>query len=319
MMAASVYPASLEGVALKKVRKAMDVILHVGAHLSGVSTLASYLNRNRRSMDAHGLKVWTPEVTRKGLFDGLTLKSGLDGVAPRRARGAGRVQLRCAMLERQRVQELLVLEPNMLGSMENNIASERLYPAAGERVARMVHAFGGRVKRVVLGMRALEVYWGGAMAHALQMGADVPSEATMDRLVTQPRSWRKVVQDVACAAPEAEILALPYERLGEQPARVVEYAVSGRFGAPTNFRVSGLSHVPELPELREVLADRGLDPMRLPEGTERWHPFSAFQVDILREIYVEDLAWLRAGADGLAFLIEENGTSTARHAGRFGP
>ena len=114
MMAASVYPASLEGVALKKGRNAMDVILHVGAHLSGVSTLASYLNRNRRPLEAHGLKVWTPEVTRKGLFDGLTLKSGLDGVARRRARGAGRGQLRCAMVERQRVRELLGLEPHRL-------------------------------------------------------------------------------------------------------------------------------------------------------------------------------------------------------------
>ena len=127
----------------------------------------------------------------------------------------------------------------MLGSMENTIARERLYPAAGERVARMVYAFGGRVKRVVFGMRALEDYWGGAMAHALQMGADVPSEATMDRLVTQPRSWRKVVQDVACAAPDAEILVLPYERLGEQPARVRGSA--GRGGGGSAFIEEGLA------------------------------------------------------------------------------
>lgn len=319
MMGAVVYPVSPQGMALKKVRKAMDVILHVGSHLSGVSTLASYLNRNKRPLNSHGLHVWTPEVTRKGLFDGLTLKSGLDGVARRRERGAGRVRLRCSMLERDRVKELLVLEPMMLGTMENNIAEERLYPAAGERVARMVHAFGGRVKRVVLGIRALEDYWGGAMAHALQMGADVPDESAFDRLVTQPRSWRKVVQDVACAAPDAEVLVLPYERLGERPAQIVEYAVSGRFAAPTNFRVSGLSHVPELPVLREVLMDRGLPSASLPTGEDRWHPFSAFQVDILREIYVEDLAWLRAGADGLAFLIEESGGRTARHAERFGP
>ncbi len=318
-MAASVYPASQNGVALKKVRAAMDVILHVGAHLSGVSTLASYLNRNRRPLESRGLAVWTPENTRKGLFDGLTLKSGLDGVARRRARGAGRVQLRCAMLERDRAKELLVLEPNMLGSMENNIASERLYPATGERIARMAHAFGGRLKRVIIGVRALEDYWGGAMAHALRMGAAVPDEATFDRLVTQPRSWRKVVQDVACAAPSAEILVLPYERLGERPAQIVEYAVSGRFHAPTNFRVHGLAQVPELPELREVLMDRGLDTAALPQGADRWHPFSPFQVDILREIYVEDLAWLRAGADGLAYLVEESGGSTARVAGRFGP
>ncbi|WP_144432566.1 hypothetical protein [Shimia marina] len=296
----------------------MDVILHVGSHLSGVSTLASYLNRNRKFLRSRGTAVWTSEITRKGLFDGLTLKSGLDGVDRRRARGAGRVQLRCALLERERAKELLVLDPVMLGSMENNLVSERLYPAAGERVARMVHAFGGRVKRVILGIRALEDYWGGALAHGLQKGATVPCEATLDRLVTQPRSWRKVVMDVACAAPEAEVLVVPFERLGHRPQSILGYAVGGRFAPPTNFRLSGLAQVPKLPELRDVLCDRGETTDVLPQGMDRWHPFGGLQVDILREIYVEDLAWLRAGADGLAYLIEDSAPEQAGMANRFG-
>ncbi|MBO9408443.1 hypothetical protein J7399_13470 [Shimia sp. R9_1] len=318
MMAVSVYPAAHAGMAFSKVRAAMDVILHVGAHLSGVSTLASYLNRNRRSLQARGLAVWTTEHTRKGLFDGVTLRSGLHGVERRRARGAGRVQLRSAMLERDKVKDLMVLEPDMLGSMENNLAAERLYPAAGERVARVVHAFGGRVKRVIIGIRALEDYWGGALAHGLRWGRDLPDEAKLERLVTQPRSWRKVVLDLACAAPDAEILVIPYERLGARPEVVLGYAVSGRFEAPTNFRLNGLAQVPKLPELREILRDRGESPDALPNGMGRWHPFDAFKVDILREIYVEDLAWLRAGADGLAYLIEDSAPERAGSASRFG-
>ncbi|MBO9473598.1 hypothetical protein J7413_08615 [Shimia sp. R10_1] len=318
MMAASVYPAAPAGLAFSKVRAAMDVILHVGAHLSGVSTLASYLNRNRRSLQANGLAVWTTEHTRKGLFDGVTLRSGLHGVERRRARGAGRVRLRAAMLERDKVKDLMVLEPDMLGSLTNNLTSERLYPAAGERVARFVHAFGGRVKRVIIGMRALEDYWGGALAHGLRQGHALPDAAKLERLVTQPRSWRKVVMDLACAAPDAEILVIPYERLGARPEVVLGYAVSGRFEAPTNFRLNGLAQVPKLPELREILQDRRETPDALPNGMGRWHPFDAFKVDILREIYVEDLAWLRAGADGLAYLIEDSTPERAGLASRFG-
>ncbi len=318
MMAVSVYPAASAGMAFSKVRAAMDVILHVGAHLTGVSTLASYLNRNRKPLRARDLAVWTTEDTRKGLFDGVTLKSGLHGVERRRARGAGRVQLRSAMLERAKVKDLLVLEPEMLGSIDANLASERLYPAAGERVARFVHAFGGRVRRVIIGIRALEDYWGGALAHGLKGGRTVPDEAMLERLVTQPRSWRKVVMDVACAAPEADILAMPYERLGSRPETVLGYAVNGRFAAPTNFRLNGLAQVPQLPELREVLRDRGATVETLPEGMGRWHPFDAFKVDILREIYVEDLAWLRAGADGMAYLIEEKAPEQAGTSSRFG-
>lgn len=319
MMMVSQYRTTSWGMVPLQVRTAMDVILHVGGHLTGVSTLASYLNRNRKPLRARGLAVWTPEDTRKGLFDGLTLRSGLDGVARRRMRGAGRVQLRCGLLEKANTKELLVLDPAMLGSMDNNLANISLYPAAGERVARMVHAFGGRVKRVIFGMRALEDYWGGVLAHGVRMGADLPDEAMLDRLVTQPRSWRKVITDVACAAPDAEIFVVPYERLGAQPRDVVEYAVAGRFSAPTNFRISGLSDVPNLVELRDVLRDRGLAVDGLPEGSHRWHPFELYQVDVLRKIYVEDLAWLRAGADGLAYLIEESTPTFAGKAARFGP
>ncbi|WP_353314770.1 hypothetical protein [Shimia sp. NS0008-38b] len=317
-MAASVYPVAPWGWALTKVHAAMDVILHVGSHLSGVSTLSSYLNRNRKPLRSRGVEVWTTDVTRKGLFDGLTLRSGLNGVDMRRARGAGRVQLRCAMLERDKIKELMVLDPVMLGTMENNLAAERLYPAAGERVARMVHAFGGRVKRIIIGIRALEDYWGGALAHGLKKGIGMPDEAMLDRLVTQPRSWRKVVMDVACAAPDTEVVVVPYERLGEQPQTVTGFAIKGRFAPPTNFRLNGLAQVPKLPELREILKDRGEPTEVLPQGMDRWHPFGDLQVDILREIYVEDLAWLRAGADGLGYLIEDSTADRVGQASRFG-
>lgn len=318
MMAASYDTAACWGWAFKKVRAAMDVILHVGTHLSGVSTFASYLTRNRQPLGAQGVAVWTPEMTRKGLFDGLTLPSGLDGVQRRRTRGVGRVRMRTKMLEKQGTKELLVLDPIMLGSMENNLATERLYPAAGERMARMVHAFGGRVKRVILGIRALEDYWGGVLAHGVKGGQTLPDEPVLDRLVTQPRSWRKVVMDVACAAPDAEILVLPYERLGHQPQTVLGYAVGGRFAPPTHVSLSGLAQVPRLPELRDVLRDRGEAVDQLPQGMDRWHPFGALQVDVLREIYVEDLAWLRAGAEGLAYLIEDGAQQQASRARLFG-
>jgi hypothetical protein len=176
--------------------------------------------------------------------------------------------------------------------------------------------------RAGLGMRWFPVVgWaerGGALAHGLKGGRTVPDAAMLERLVTQPRRWRKVVMDVACAAPEADILAMPYERLGSRPETVLGYAVNGRFAAPTNFRLNGLAQVPQLPERREVLRDRGATVETLPEGMGRWHPFDAFKVDILREIYVEDLAWLRAGADGMAYLIEEKAPEQAGTSSRFG-
>ncbi|WP_270729331.1 hypothetical protein [Shimia sp. Alg240-R146] len=291
--------------AFDKVHGNMDVILHVGAHLTGVSSLTYYLERNRRKLRDHGLALWTVSDTRKGLFDGLTLRSGLHGVERRRMRGAGRVRLRCAALEKARAKELLVCDPGILGGVSDNVATERLYPAAGERGARMAHAFEGRVKRVFVNIRALEDYWAAALAHAVTNGFPLPLQSELDRLVTQPRSWRRVITDLAAAMPGAEILVAPFERVGERPDDVVEFAVAGRFGAPANLRVGMGPQIPQLNALREVLLDRYEDEEDLPDGSGRWQPFNAVQIETLREIYAADLKWLRSGADGLAYLIEE--------------
>ncbi|TCL08896.1 hypothetical protein BXY66_0937 [Shimia isoporae] len=305
MHVSDIRPVTPALAASEGVHGNMDVILHVGAHMTGVTSLTYYLDRNRRALRNRGLALWTMTDTRKGLFDGLTLRSGLYGVERRRMRGAGRVRLRCASLERARAKELLVCDPGMLGGVCDNVATERLYPAAGERLARMAHAFDGRVKRVIINIRALEDYWAAALAHAVQNGFPLPLQSELDRLVTQPRSWRRVITDIAAAAPEADILVAPFERIGEKPDDVVEFAVQGRFDAPTPLRVGITPQVPHLDALREALLDRFEDEESLPEGNGRWQPFNSVQVETLRAIYASDLAWLRSGAEGLAYLIEE--------------
>jgi hypothetical protein len=45
--------------------------------------------------------------------------------------------------------------------------------------------------------------------------------------------------------------------------------------------------------------------MLLPAGDGRWHPFTAAQRASLRERYADDLMWLAAGADGLAWLMDD--------------
>ncbi|MEO9463841.1 hypothetical protein [Shimia sp.] len=305
MMAVQTYLAARGRAVLDKGRAAVDVILHVGAHRTGLTSFCAYLAGQRAHLRAHDTEVWTPRDTRHGLMDGLFLASGRSGVARRRARGAGRVALRVAGLQRREVSDLLVIEPNMLGSLGDNVRRQRLYPATGERMARMSHAFGGQVRRVILTVRSLEDFWTSSLSWAVPQGARVPNAGALDRLVTQPRSWRDVITDLACAVPGADILVAPYERLGGRNHDIVEYAVAGRFSMPRNGEEIVLKEAPALGELRQVLRDRGQTDLGLPDGWGRWRPFDAVQSATLREIYADDMHWLRAGADGLAFLIEE--------------
>ena len=65
--------------------------------------------------------------------------------------------------------------------------------------------------------------------------------------------------------------------------------------------------------------DRGQDCADLPASEEPWQPFDPAQRAALRETYADDLFWLRAGADGLARLVEEPGTDMAELQPPAGP
>ena len=87
--------------------------------------------------------------------------------------------------------------------------------------------------------------------------------------------------------------------------------MTGLRDAPYDHAREWMNSFPRLPQLRQVLRDRGLSPERLPNGEGRWTPFASEQSAALQEIYQDNLFWLGDGADGLANLIEETGSATA--------
>ena len=294
-----------------KAQALMDVILHLGAHRTASTSFQYYMRGHAQALGARNLAFWGPLRTRKGLFDGLTLPSGKFGVEKRRQRGVGRVRLALHRAKARGTRHLIVSDENMIGTVRENLSSERLYPSIGERMARFADAFDGRVTRVVLSVRALDAYWASALAFAVPRGVKTPEAAQLDRLVTQPRSWRAVITDLACAMPETQIVIAPFERMAGRPDDLLEYMLEGQIAAPARDADCWRNRAPELHALREVLADRGEDQNQLPMGEGRWMPFDRDQVLTLREVYADDMFWLRAGVDGLALLIEESGPDMA--------
>lgn len=284
----------------------MDTVLHLGAHRTGTTSFQHYLRCNVEALDAASVAVWGPLRTRKGLFNGLMPGTNpLDG-PPRRGRARGRVRIQAERLRGKGTHTLLVTEENVLGSPRHNLRCERLYPAAGERAARLYDALGAGATRAVLVIRSLDEYWASAMAYAVPRGATVPSSDRLDRLVTQPRSWRDVVADLSCALPGLPLLVIPFERIAGRPDVLLEFLTEGRFAAPRTAVDAWRNRSPDLDALRQVLRDRGEPADWLPPGEGRWRPFTPAQRLALRQSYAEDLLWLRAGADGMATLIEED-------------
>ncbi len=284
-----------------RTRKAMDVILHIGAHRCATTSFQNYLRKNTERLSRDGIGFWGPRRTRNGMFSGLLPGPGAATGRDRQNRAAGRIQLNLSRSETAGVQRLIVSDENMMGSVRGNLRLAELYCGVGERMARYAAAFGDRVTDVVLNVRALDSYWSSALSYGVVRGRPLPTEAALIRLAANPRSWRDVIADVACAVPGVRLHVLPFETFGGRPDAQLR-TITGQ-PAPVEHAREWLNAAPRLPELRAWLGARGAD--ALAQGEDRWHPFSLAQSAALRELYADDLVWLTAGADGLARLVSD--------------
>lgn len=283
----------------------MDVTLHIGAHRTGTTTFQHGVRQHLAALHEHGIGVWGPERTRKSVFPGLFQNS----TAPRKRnpalRAQGRARMLAARAEQDGLKQLLVSDENMLGSCAHSLRHRALYPAAGERMARVSAAFAGRINRIVLSVRAQDVWWASAMALVVERGHPVPTPARRAAICNSARTWRDVITDISCAVPEAEICVLPYEHFANRPHAVLSAAVGFDLPYAKAHKVPRLNASWELRKLRALVAEQAGDLTHLPDLDGRWQPFTPEQQARLAEDYADDMHWLIAGADGLATLTED--------------
>jgi hypothetical protein len=294
----------------------MDIILHVGAHRTGSTSFQHYIRGNRARLMSEGTALWEPYMLRKGLFDGLFAAPRMLNGRNLQRRAMGRVRLHAAQAQRAGAERLLVSEENMIGAPRACLRAATLYPAIGERMARLDAAFEGGLNRVVMCIRAQDLWWSSIAAFGLGRGHALPDAILLAAIASSPRTWRDVITDLSCALPHAEIKVLPFEQFAGQADKVLAQA-TGR-AAPVTHAESWLNRSPDLAMLRRKMAENGVAtedlPAHLAEGEGRWNPFTPAQSAALREAYADDMMWLTAGADGLATLTEDPSRTRAGHS-----
>lgn len=292
------------GAALaQRIRAAMEVILHIGAHRCATTSFQHYLRKNTDSLTRQGIGAWGPFRTRNGLFRGILPGPVAANGRDQHRRAIGRVRMNLGRSAALGLRWMVVSDENMLGSIRENLRFGELYSGAGERLARFHQAFGGQVTDIVLNIRAPNTYWASALAFSLTRGRDLPSAAALSRLSTSPRSWRDVVTDVACAMPGARLWVTPFERFAGRPEAQLAALTGGSL--PLTHARDWLNAAPRLPELRGLPCGQ-----RLPQGEGRWQPFSPAQQAEMQDSYADDLMWLTGGADGLARIIPDKTRKT---------
>lgn len=281
----------------------MKTVLHLGAHRTATTSFQFYLRDQRAALTAGGIGFWGPWRTRKGLFAGIFPLPEFGAAAPQFKRASGRIELNRLQAQRRGVHTLVVSDENMLGSMSQNLKTGLLYPSAGERMARYFAAFRHQIDQIVLVTRALDQYWASAAAYCTARGHVLPPDTLWAQIASSARTWRDVITDISCAMPDAPLRVLPFERFAGQPAAMLSRAAD--CAAPRASVDRWMNKGPGAMALREVLQQRG-DPSaaHVPETRGRWTPFDLGQRVRLQARYSDDMMWLRAGADGLAQIVE---------------
>lgn len=283
----------------------MDVILHLGAHRCGTTTLQQLLQRNMAALREAGIESWTPDRTRAGLLAGLIQRPEdlTAQIEARARRSCGIVRIELERLINVGTRQLVISEENLIGAVRNNLREAILYPKLDVRLLRVCPALADRITRIGLSIRSYDAYWASSVAFGVAQGHGVPGHEKLDRLVAQKRRWRSVVKDIAAVFPNAEIVVWPFERIGSQPDTQLSVLTGGlHLQKPLNGCRDWHNPSPRLNKLRRILTVRGdvAAADRLPEGDGRWTPFDAEQGAALRAQYLEDIAWFQNGADGVA-------------------
>lgn len=295
------------GAALRQwAARAMDIILHIGAHRTGTTHFQRYMRSSEDALSEQGVRFWGPSRTRKGLFTGIY--AHLDD--HRATEAPDPTIAECLAQEKAgAVQKLVVSDENMMGSVRRNIREGQLYPDAGRHVAGFAKAFGGDVSTLLVSVRSLDTYWCSALAYGVERGIPVMDRQGRHALAQDRRGWRDVIAEIARALPNVRVKVACFETYKGRPDSLLHDACG--FGAPLCEDRKPVNPSPQLPDLRRALHAKGQDTKTLPFGMGRWNPFSNEEHAALRETYADDMMWLMAGADGLATLIEDRSRTKA--------
>ncbi|MEH6836086.1 MULTISPECIES: hypothetical protein [Falsihalocynthiibacter] len=282
----------------------MDVILHVGAHRTATASLAVFFEQNKDEAREQRVAFWGGDRTRSGLFSGLMAhKNSIMPDTPRRRdRATQLIRMELDRLEKSGVHQLIVSEPSMIGTMMQNLQSERLYPNFQPRLSRFFDAFGDHCCQIAFSLRSYEGYWTSALAHAIPRGLAIPSENTVDRLVTQPRRWKTLISEARAVFPSAEVLVWPFEAMAGHPVRQIALMTGATF-QPSRANAPWVNAAPNRRAISRALIERNTPVI---SGTN-WPPFQNHHRQVLRAQYHEDLEWLKTNNDTLISYSETAG------------
>ncbi|GFE49678.1 hypothetical protein So717_14310 [Roseobacter cerasinus] len=250
------------------------IILHIGAHRTGTTSLQRFLRNNADLLTAGGIETLCPPESRHGKI-------------------ADVVPDWLAQLADTASQRFLISEENLPGTMGHNIATGSLYPNAKENLGRLASLYKPDV--VMMSVRELGEYWTSAILFSLaRHETTLPSQGHLNAICSDKRSWRDVVADVQSVFPHARLVVREFAHLQDNPKRFLRLATGWDTWADAKLNRRAQNVRPDESAIVSALLERGdFGGLARLGDTKETQIFSRPQRQALFEIYQSDLDHLR--------------------------
>ena len=280
-----------------------EIVLHLGAHRTGSTTLQGILDANAEMLAATGVRVLTPprpgkrgvatvrDVVRQVKRTSRLPVARLRRWANRRAGAALRETLAGA-------KGRVVISDEMLLGRAYGRDGTALYPDLAELLGGFREALDRPVGEVSITLRAYDGFLVSVYAmRAVYAGPQPEFEALRARLLAVERGWPVVLEEIAARFPEARLQVSTVEEtpLERRLGQLVGPAAAARLRYDADARSNLAPSLPAITaartrRLRHAEADALI---AAHAGGARFDPLTDAERDRLRARYAADLATLR--------------------------
>ncbi len=297
-------------VSARKVLQALKVVLHIGAHRTGTTSLQSGLRQNRFNLRKNGVVFWGPQQLRGETFSGLLRREETQAQAHTKIlvrRNCATIGFALDRLRRTGQTHLVISEENIMGMMRENITGGCLYPNLAGRLARFRRAFDGQRLRVVLAVRPYQAYWTSVLGHLLPRGLTMPGPDALESLAQEQRGWRDVIADVGTAFPGAEIVVWGFQGLIGDTVAQFCILLGGAVQPPFQACAAHHNKSPDVATLNALAPDAHASALIYERHV--FQPFSATARAVMHDRFAQDMHWLRCGGGGRVQFFENAETA----------
>ncbi len=250
-----------------------NLLLHVGAHRTGTTSIQKFLSKNQPYFTQNGIQCVFPPYTRELEIDGIQLASD----------------------------KIIISEENILGTMENNLWKQSLYPNIESQLGRYPRLL-REVNCIFITIRNYVDWWSSALLFMAKTGVNFPSDGAISSIVANDRGWPNVIREIREFASGATIVVREFNWKTDNPKQVLravtrwpELASADALKAIHNAR-------PSFATLSEKLLERGdtknIDRLAVFGAS---FPFSNPQAAELDARYLRDIEIIST-MDGVKFL-----------------